>query len=169
MLYVTLFVTTLVFWLRPNRQIENLNSMMEPIHPIPKGELLLQEELISSPDSGSDPLFNWVVRRIPCKKKKIKMNWFSLPWRVSISYKKRKLQEPSNPKEKESSKQIIVVQHMANILQWLWFVIWPPLVMIIICVLNFFFVNRKYDNAQGVSIVWFRRYEKLKVSTSTIN
>ena len=58
MLYVTLFVTTLVFRLRPNRQIENLNSMMEPIHPIPKGELLLQEELISSPDSGSDPLFN---------------------------------------------------------------------------------------------------------------
>ena len=124
MLYLALFVTTLVFQLRPNGQIENLNSMMERIHSLPKGALLLQEELISSPDSRSDSLFNWVVRCIPCKKKKIKMNWFSLPWRVSISYKKRKLQEPYNPKEKESPKQIIVVKHSANILQWLWFGRW---------------------------------------------
>ena len=124
MLYLALFVTTLVFQLRPNGQIENLNSMMERIHPFPKGALLLQEELISSPDSGSDSLFNWVVRRIPCKKKKIKMNWFSLPWRVSISYKKRNLQDTSNPEENESLKQIIVVQHKANILQWLWFGRW---------------------------------------------
>ena len=58
MLYLALFVTTLVFQLRPNGQIENLNSMMERIHPFPKGALLLQEELISSPDSGSDSLFN---------------------------------------------------------------------------------------------------------------
>ena len=43
MLYLALFVTTLVFQLRPNGQIENLNSMMERIHPFPKGALLLQE------------------------------------------------------------------------------------------------------------------------------